>query len=85
VGWSAAVGWISGIPACAQMVSGLVVGMVLLMYPKIQICELWQVTLITIFWLFLIVGFNMFLAKYLLMAECIVRFLGLSDRVLHYG
>ncbi|KAF2630415.1 amino acid permease-like protein [Macroventuria anomochaeta] len=72
VGWSAGVGWVSGIPACAQMLSSLVIGMVLLVNPDAQIGELWHVTLIMMLWLFLMVGFNIFLAQHLPLAEGIV-------------
>ncbi|CBY00789.1 similar to amino acid permease [Plenodomus lingam JN3] len=72
VGWSAAVGWVSGIPACAQMLSSLLIGMVLLAYPDAQIGELWHVTLIMFLWLLLMVGFNLFLAQHLPLAEGIV-------------
>lgn len=72
LGWSAAVGWVSGIPACAQMLSSLVIGMVLLVNPEAKIGALWHVTLIMFLWLLLMVGFNIFLAKYLPLAESIV-------------
>ncbi|KAH6838420.1 amino acid permease-like protein [Alternaria rosae] len=72
VGWAAAVGWVSGIPACAQMLSSLVIGMVLLAYPDAQIGELWHVTLLMMLWLFLMIGFNIFLAQHLPLAEGIV-------------
>lgn len=72
VGWSAAVGWVSGIPACAQMLSSLIVGMVLLVYPDAHIGELWHITLIMFLWLLLMVGFNIFLAQHLPLAEGIV-------------
>ncbi|KAJ4392761.1 hypothetical protein N0V91_011276 [Didymella pomorum] len=72
VGWSAGVGWVSGIPACAQMLSSLVIGMILLVNPEAQIGELWHVTLIMMLWLLLMVGFNIFLAQHLPLAEGIV-------------
>ncbi|KAJ8107514.1 hypothetical protein OPT61_g8810 [Boeremia exigua] len=72
VGWSAGVGWVSGIPACAQMLSALVIGMVLLVHPEAQIGELWHVTLIMMLWLLLMIGFNIFLAQHLPLAEGIV-------------
>ncbi|CAN9373070.1 unnamed protein product [Alternaria alternata] len=72
VGWSAAVGWVSGIPACAQMLSSLVIGMVLLAYPDAEIGKLWHVTLLMMLWLILMVGFNIFLAQHLPLAEGIV-------------
>ncbi|KAF2029012.1 amino acid permease-like protein [Setomelanomma holmii] len=72
VGWSAGVGWVSGIPACAQMLSSLITGMVLLAYPDAEIGKLWHVTLIMFLWLFLMVSFNIFFAQYLPLAEGIV-------------
>ncbi|KAF2110208.1 amino acid permease-like protein [Lophiotrema nucula] len=72
VGWSTALGWVSGIPACAQMLSALVIGLVLLVNPDAQLGELWHVTLIMFLWLFLMVGFNMFCAQYLPLAEGII-------------
>lgn len=72
VGWSAGIGWVSGIPACAQMLSSLVIGMILLVNPEAEIGELWHVTLIMMLWLFLMVGFNIFLAQHLPLAEGIV-------------
>ncbi|KAF2686929.1 amino acid permease-like protein [Lentithecium fluviatile CBS 122367] len=72
VGWSTSLGWASGIPACAQMLSGLVVGMALLVNPEAQIGSLWHVTLIMFLWLFLMIGFNIFLAQHLPVAEGII-------------
>ncbi|KAJ4983075.1 amino acid transporter [Stagonosporopsis vannaccii] len=72
VGWSAGVGWVSGIPACAQMLSSLLIGMVLLVHPEAQVGKLWHVTLIMMLWLLLMVGFNIFLAQHLPLAEGIV-------------
>ena len=46
--------------------------MVLLAYPDAHIGELWHVTLIMFLWLFLMVGFNIFLAQHLPLAEGIV-------------
>lgn len=66
------MGWVSGIPACAQMLSGLVIGLVLLVNPEAQIGELWHVTLIMFLWLFLMIGFNIFLAQHLPLAEGII-------------
>jgi choline transport protein len=54
------------------MLSSLVIGMILLVNPGTQIGELWHVTLIMMLWLLLMVGFNIFLAQYLPLAEGIV-------------
>ncbi|KAF2999362.1 hypothetical protein E8E13_006068 [Curvularia kusanoi] len=72
VGWSAGVGWVSGIPACAQIISSLVIGMVLLVNPEAHIGKLWHVTLIMMLWLLLMIGFNIFLAQHLPLADGIV-------------
>ncbi|KAF2659732.1 amino acid permease-like protein [Lophiostoma macrostomum CBS 122681] len=72
VGWCCALGWLSGIPACAQMLASLVVGMVLLVNPDAQIGELWHITLMMFLFLFLIIGFNIFAAQHLPLAEGII-------------
>ncbi|KAF2731414.1 amino acid transporter [Polyplosphaeria fusca] len=72
VGWCTCVGWVSGIPACAQMLSGLTIGLVLLVNPDAEIGELWHVTLIMFLWLFLIVGFNIFCARQLPLVESVI-------------
>jgi choline transport protein len=54
------------------MLSSLIIGMVLLAYPDAQIGELWHVTLLMFLWLFLMIGFNIFLAQHLPLAEGIV-------------
>lgn len=46
--------------------------MVLLANPEAQVGELWHVTLIMLLWLLLMIGFNIFLAKYLPVMESIV-------------
>lgn len=72
VGWSSGVGWVTGIPACAQILSSLVIGMVLIANPEAQIQELWHVTLIMMLWILLMIGFNIFLAQHLPLAEGLV-------------
>ena len=54
------------------MLSSLVIGMILIANPDAQIGELWHVTLIMFLWLFLMIGFNIFLAQHLPLAEGIV-------------
>jgi choline transport protein len=54
------------------MLSSLVIGMVLLAYPDAEIGKLWHVTLLMMLWLILMVGFNIFLAQHLPLAEGIV-------------
>ena len=46
--------------------------MVLLAYPDAEIGKLWHVTLLMMLWLILMVGFNIFLAQHLPLAEGIV-------------
>ncbi|KAF2726093.1 amino acid transporter [Polychaeton citri CBS 116435] len=72
VGWCCCLGWVSGIPACGQLLAGLVEGMVLLVNPEANIGTLWQTSLLIFLFLFLTFAFNIFLAKYLPLAEGIV-------------
>lgn len=66
------MGWVSGIPACGQMLSGLTIGMVLIVYPDAPIGELWHVTLIMFLWIIIMVGFNIFCAQHLPLAEGVI-------------
>ncbi|KAE8842000.1 hypothetical protein HRS9139_01297 [Pyrenophora teres f. teres] len=63
VGGAATIGWIAAIPACAQMLSRLVIGMVLLAYPDSNIGKLWHTTLLMMLFIILMVGFNIFFTK----------------------
>ncbi|RMZ70983.1 hypothetical protein GMOD_00008658 [Pyrenophora seminiperda CCB06] len=74
VGCASAIGWITAIPACAQMLSSLVIGMVLQTHPDLYstIGELWHTTILMILFLFLMVGFNMFLTKHLPLVEIVM-------------
>lgn len=45
VGWLCCLGWTSGVPACAQIIAGLIQGMVLLVYPDATVAALWQTAL----------------------------------------
>ena len=72
VGWCCCLGWVSGIPACGQLLTGLVQGMALLINPDANVGTLWQTTLMIFLFLFLTFAFNIFLAKYLPLAESIV-------------
>lgn len=69
VGWCCCLGWIAGIPACAQQLAGVVQQMILLQYPEANIGGLWQTTLMTFVWIIITVGFNMLLAQQLPLAE----------------
>lgn len=75
VGWSCCLGWIAGIPACAQICTGLVQGMVLLVYPDANVGQLWQTTLIIFLFLLLTFAFNIYLAKFLPQAESAILIL----------
>jgi hypothetical protein len=56
---------VSGIPACAQIMTGMVQGMALLCNPNADITTLWQTTLLIFLFLLLAFGFNIFLFKYM--------------------
>lgn len=72
VGWTCCLGWVAGIPACAQILAGLVQGMVLLVYPDATVASLWQTALLIWAIMILAFAFNIFAAKYLPLAESIV-------------
>jgi choline transport protein len=61
--------------ACAQICTGLVEGMVLLAYPNAEIGQLWNTTLCIFAFLILSYIFNLYLAKYLPLAEGIMLIL----------
>ncbi|KAK5681067.1 hypothetical protein LTS10_006827 [Elasticomyces elasticus] len=75
VGWCCCLGWIAGIPACGLQLDGLVGAMVLLIYPDSTVSDLWKATLIIWLFVLLTVGFNIFFARHLPLAEGIVLFL----------
>lgn len=75
VGWCCCLGWIAGIPACGLQLAGIVQEMVILIYPDTDITTLWKTTLIVFLFVFLTVGFNVFFARHLPLAEGIVLFL----------
>ncbi|KAK3655719.1 hypothetical protein LTR56_003368 [Elasticomyces elasticus] len=75
VGWCCCLGWIAGIPACGLQLAGLVQAMVILVYPKANVSHLWQTTLLVFLFVLLCVGFNIFFAHHLPLAEGIVLFL----------
>ncbi|KAF2093213.1 amino acid transporter [Rhizodiscina lignyota] len=72
VGWMCCLGWVSGVPACGQMLYSLLEGMILITNPNANIEQLWQATLILFMWVLLIVAFNIFLAQQLPLAEGII-------------
>ena len=42
VGWTAGLGWVTGVPSAAQLTSTLVQGLVLLRNPEAEVADLWQ-------------------------------------------
>lgn len=74
VGWCCCLGWIAGVPSCCVQLSGMVQTMVLLVSPEADISRLWQSTLLLYCFLFLAVGFNIFCAQQLPLAEGILLF-----------
>jgi choline transport protein len=75
VGWLCCLGWISGIPACGLQLAGIVQAMVQLTHTPDDYSQLWQATLIVFLFILLTVGFNIFFAQHLPLAEGIVLFL----------
>ncbi|TKA22313.1 hypothetical protein B0A50_08038 [Salinomyces thailandicus] len=75
VGWCCCLGWISGVPACAYQLAGLVQAMILLVNPDADFVAPWKITLFLFLFLFLTVGFNIYFAGHLPLAEGIVLFL----------
>ncbi|KAK3117303.1 hypothetical protein LTR53_001484 [Teratosphaeriaceae sp. CCFEE 6253] len=75
VGWCCCLGWIAGIPACSVQLAGMVKTIVLLVYPEANVKTLWQTALLVCLFVILTVGFNIFFAHHLPLAEGIVLFL----------
>ncbi|KAK5139507.1 hypothetical protein LTR32_007389, partial [Rachicladosporium monterosium] len=75
VGWCCCLGWIAGIPSCGIQLAGVVQAMVLLVNPNADVGTLWQSTLLVFLFVLLTVGFNVFFAHHLPLAEGIVLFL----------
>ncbi|KAK1060755.1 hypothetical protein LTR33_012836 [Friedmanniomyces endolithicus] len=74
-GWCCCLGWISGIPSCGIQLAGVVQAMVVLVNPNANVETLWETTLLVFFFVLLTVGFNVFFAHHLPLAEGIVLFL----------
>ena len=74
VGWCSCLGWIAGIPSCGIQLAGIIQEMVLLVNPDASVSTLWQTTLMTFAFVFLTVGFNIFFARHLPLAEGIILF-----------
>jgi len=68
-GWYALFSWVSGIPACAQIMVGISQGMVLIAYPNAEVTTLWQTTLLIFAFLTLAFSCNIFLARHLPLIE----------------
>jgi choline transport protein len=71
-GWCCCLGWVSGILACGQLLAGLIQGMVLLKNPDADVAALWQTTLMVFAFVILTVGFNIYFAQHLPLAEGII-------------
>ena len=74
VGWYCCLGWIAGIPSCGLQLAGLLQEMILLANPDADLSENWQITLIVFLFILLCVGFNIFFAQQLPLAEGIILF-----------
>ncbi|THW48713.1 amino acid transporter [Aureobasidium pullulans] len=72
VGWSSWLGWVSGIPSCAQFLAYQVEGLVLINNPDADLGALWQIGLLLFAFLFVTFGFNIFLSHKLPLAEGII-------------
>ncbi|KXL51023.1 MAG: hypothetical protein FE78DRAFT_66392 [Acidomyces sp. 'richmondensis'] len=75
VGWCCCLGWIAGVPSCCMQLAGVVQAMVELVYPNANIQQNWQLTMLVFVFVFLTVGFNVFFARHLPLAEGIILFL----------
>jgi len=75
VGWLCCLGWISGIPACGLQLAGIVQAMVQLTHSSSDYTLPWQATLTVFLFILLTVGFNIYFAQHLPLAEGIVLFL----------
>ncbi|CAK1355822.1 unnamed protein product [Cercospora beticola] len=74
VGWCCCLGWIAGVPSCCVQLAGMVQTMILLMHPEADVSRLYQATLLLYCFLVLCVGFNIFCAQQLPLAEGILLF-----------
>lgn len=69
LGWTSALGWVTGCPSAAQLTSSLIQGLILLKNPDANITALWQTTLLIMAFLIVATAFNIFLARQLPLAE----------------
>ena len=64
----------AGIPSCGLQLAGIVQELVVLTHPEANISQLWQATLIVFVFVLLTVGFNIFFAQQLPLAEGLILF-----------
>lgn len=69
VGWTSALGWVTGVPSSAQLTSTLVQGLVLLRNPDASVDALWQTTLFIMAFMIACTAFNIFCARALPVTE----------------
>lgn len=74
VGWTSALGWVTGVPSTAQLTSTLVQGLVLLRNPDASIDALWQTTLFIMAFIVTAVAFNVFCSRALPLTEAVFVF-----------
>ncbi|KAM0695610.1 hypothetical protein Q7P36_004092 [Cladosporium allicinum] len=75
VGWLCCLGWVAGVPACGLQLAGIVQEMVKLTCPEADYDTAWQATLTVFLFIILTVGFNVYFAQHLPLAEGVVLFL----------
>lgn len=74
MGWCSCLGWVAGIPSCSIQLAGILKEMILLTHPEATLDELYQTTLLVFAFVLLTVGFNIFFAQHLPLAEGIILF-----------
>jgi hypothetical protein len=74
VGWCSCLGWIAGVPSCCSQLAGVINDLVMLRYPDADLGALWQTTLMVYLFVALTVGFNIFFARHLPLAEGMILF-----------
>ncbi|CZT22710.1 related to amino acid transporters [Ramularia collo-cygni] len=74
VGWCCCLGWIAGVPSCCVQLAGMVQGLVVLVNPAANVSDPWKTTLILYAFILLAVGFNIFCAQHLPLAEGVLLF-----------
>ena len=74
VGWTSALGWVTGVPSTAQLTSTLVQGLVLLRNHDASIDALWQTTLFIMAFIVTAKAFNVFCSRALPLTEAVFVF-----------